>query len=105
MIYSYDWISLPLCYTQMVAVAVYGFFAITLISRQHNSSDPESFNTFFPIFTFLQFLLIVGWMKVGCVLDSGVATRPAIARHSPATRPGPNARYSTVQCNGRRSFG
>ena len=64
-LFSYDWISVPLCYTQMVAVAVYGFFAITLISRQHNSSDTDAINTYFPVFTYLQFLLIVGWMKVG----------------------------------------
>ena len=36
-LYNYDWISIPLVYTQAVSIAVYGFFISTLLGRQVTS--------------------------------------------------------------------
>ena len=33
-LYTFDWISIPLVYTQAVGIAVYGFFISTLLGRQ-----------------------------------------------------------------------
>ena len=68
---SYDWISLPLVYTQVVTLALYVYFAATLLGRQW--LDPtrdipgykaNGYDYYFPIFTSLQFLFYVGWLKV-----------------------------------------
>ena len=50
-LYSYDWITVPVCYTQMVAVAVYGFFLVAVFSRQPLEGE---LRIYFPVFTFLQ---------------------------------------------------
>uniref|UniRef100_A0AAY4DJG6 Bestrophin homolog n=1 Tax=Denticeps clupeoides TaxID=299321 RepID=A0AAY4DJG6_9TELE len=67
-LYSYDWISLPLVYTQVVTVAVYSFFLACLIGRQF--LDPSqgyaghNLDFYLPVFTLLQFFFYVGWLKV-----------------------------------------
>uniref|UniRef100_A0A3P8Z612 Bestrophin homolog n=1 Tax=Esox lucius TaxID=8010 RepID=A0A3P8Z612_ESOLU len=67
-LYSYDWISLPLVYTQVVTVAVYSFFLACLIGRQF--LDPSQgyaghdIDFYLPVFTLLQFFFYVGWLKV-----------------------------------------
>ncbi|KPP58048.1 bestrophin-2-like [Scleropages formosus] len=67
-LYSYDWISLPLVYTQVVTVAVYSFFLACLIGRQF--LDPaqgypgHDLDLYLPIFTLLQFFFYAGWLKV-----------------------------------------
>ncbi|KAM9376057.1 bestrophin-4 [Pholidichthys leucotaenia] len=67
-LFGYDWISLPLVYTQVVTVAVYSFFLACLISRQF--LDPaqgypgHEIDFYLPIFTLLQFFFYVGWLKV-----------------------------------------
>lgn len=40
-IWSYDWISVPLSYTQVVAIAVYSFFVSCLFGRQFLYKSPE----------------------------------------------------------------
>lgn len=65
----YDWVSVPLVYTQVVALATYGYFGICLIGRQllrpdHNVPGYE-IDTYVPWFTILQFLFYMGWMKIG----------------------------------------
>ncbi|CAH1245778.1 BEST3 [Branchiostoma lanceolatum] len=68
MLYSYDWISVPLVYTQVVTVAVYTFFVSCLMGRQW--LDPakqypgHEVDLYIPIFTILQFLFYMGWLKV-----------------------------------------
>ncbi|XP_066267249.1 bestrophin-4-like [Branchiostoma lanceolatum] len=68
MLYSYDWISVPLVYTQVVTVAVYTFFVSCLMGRQW--LDPSKHypghevDLYIPIFTILQFLFYMGWLKV-----------------------------------------
>ncbi|KAJ7344260.1 hypothetical protein JRQ81_000210 [Phrynocephalus forsythii] len=67
-LYGYDWISIPLVYTQVVTVAVYSFFLACLIGRQF--LDPakgypdHKMDLFVPVFTFLQFFFYAGWLKV-----------------------------------------
>lgn len=65
---SYDWISIPLVYTQVVTLAVYSFFLATLMGRQF--LDPamnypnNTIDFYFPVFTLLQFFFYMGWLKV-----------------------------------------
>ncbi|XP_078529611.1 bestrophin-4 [Lissotriton helveticus] len=68
MLFHYDWISIPLVYTQVVTIAVYSFFAFCLIGRQF--LDPRQgykghdIDMYVPIFTLLQFFFYSGWLKV-----------------------------------------
>ncbi|XP_068210208.1 bestrophin-4-like [Palaemon carinicauda] len=65
---SYDWISIPLVYTQVVTLAVYSFFFSTIMGRQF--LDPakkfpnHDLDFYVPVFTFLQFFFYMGWLKV-----------------------------------------
>uniref|UniRef100_A0A669QZN3 Bestrophin homolog n=1 Tax=Phasianus colchicus TaxID=9054 RepID=A0A669QZN3_PHACC len=68
LLFHYDWISVPLVYTQVVTIAVYAFFATCLIGRQF--LDPaqgyagHELDLGLPVFTLLQFFFYVGWLKV-----------------------------------------
>ncbi|CAD7685546.1 unnamed protein product [Nyctereutes procyonoides] len=68
MLFHYDWISVPLVYTQVVTIAVYSYFLACLIGRQF--LDPaqgyqgHSLDLCVPIFTLLQFFFYAGWLKV-----------------------------------------
>ncbi|XP_063871767.1 LOW QUALITY PROTEIN: bestrophin-3-like [Scylla paramamosain] len=65
---SYDWISIPLVYTQVVTLAVYSFFIAAIMGRQF--LDPaqkipnHEVDFYVPIFTLLQFFFYMGWLKV-----------------------------------------
>ncbi|KAG8196811.1 hypothetical protein JTE90_027527 [Oedothorax gibbosus] len=67
-LYNYDWISIPLVYTQVVTLVVYTFFVATLMGRQY--LDPEQgypgydVDLYIPVFNFLQFFFYMGWLKV-----------------------------------------
>ncbi|PSN36817.1 hypothetical protein C0J52_18103 [Blattella germanica] len=70
---SYDSISVPLVYTQVVTLAVYSYFITCIMARQWleegNERDTLTKNTnsidlYFPIFTTLQFFFYMGWLKV-----------------------------------------
>jgi len=68
MLYVYDWVKIPLVYTQVVAIATYGYFFICLIGRQPKldmKSMEKEITILFPIFTTFQMLFYVGWLKVG----------------------------------------
>ncbi|XP_028833443.1 bestrophin-4 [Denticeps clupeoides] len=69
MLFHYDWISIPLVYTQVVTVAVYSFFAFCLIGRQflspHQKYPGHTLDMYVPVFTLLQFFFYAGWLKVG----------------------------------------
>ncbi|VDP42331.1 unnamed protein product [Soboliphyme baturini] len=68
MLLNYDWISVPLVYTQVVTIAVYGFFAVTLMGRQYLDVSKKyaghDIDLYVPIFTILQFIFYMGWLKV-----------------------------------------
>jgi len=76
---SYDWLSVPLVYTQTVTIATYFYFAAALIGAQWIM--PESREMFlktyktppgeyskldmlFPLFVVIQFAFFIGWLKV-----------------------------------------
>ncbi|NXJ73660.1 BEST4 protein, partial [Trogon melanurus] len=68
MLFHYDWISIPLVYTQVVTIAVYSFFAFCLIGRQFlEPLDPGQegdLDMYIPLSTLLQFFFYAGWLKV-----------------------------------------
>ncbi|XP_063795522.1 bestrophin-4 [Pseudophryne corroboree] len=65
LLFHYDWISVPLVYTQVVTIAVYSFFASCIIGRQFvDDKDKEDLDMYVPIFTLLQFFFYSGWLKV-----------------------------------------
>ncbi|XP_045459613.1 bestrophin-4-like [Melitaea cinxia] len=70
---SYDTISVPLVYTQVVTIAVYSYFITSALGSQwvdnklqsHSSSVYISnIDLYFPIFTTLEFFFYMGWLKV-----------------------------------------
>lgn len=62
---DYDWISVPLVYTQVVTLTVYSYFLTTLISRQILEVHGDNVvDLVFPIFTILEYFFYVGWLKV-----------------------------------------
>ncbi|XP_036938625.1 bestrophin-4 [Acanthopagrus latus] len=69
LLFHYDWISIPLVYTQVVTVAVYSFFAFCVIGRQFLNPEKgykgHNLDMYVPVFTLLQFFFYAGWLKVG----------------------------------------
>lgn len=68
---SYDTISVPLVYTQVVTLAVYSFFLCSVMGQQWtenktvaNSTYMNKIDLYFPVFTTLQFFFYMGWLKV-----------------------------------------
>ncbi|MED6255174.1 Bestrophin-3 [Ataeniobius toweri] len=67
-LFGYDWVGVPLVYTQVVTLAVYTFFFACLIGRQF--LDParghagHDLDLYIPVFTLLQFFFYCGWLKV-----------------------------------------
>jgi len=87
---GYGWMNIPLVYTQLVTIAVYVYFLVSLLGRQfltptryidENGSfikvphgTPGSvnlvghkdtqFDLYVPFFTIMQFIFYVGWLKV-----------------------------------------
>ncbi|XP_074859158.1 bestrophin-4 [Carettochelys insculpta] len=68
MLFHFDWISIPLVYTQVVTIAVYSFFALCVIGRQFlEPLDPDQdhdLDLYVPLTTLLQFFFYAGWLKV-----------------------------------------
>ncbi|WAR05255.1 BEST3-like protein [Mya arenaria] len=62
--FVYDWITIPLVYTQVVTLAVYMFFGACLIGRQYVENVADVPDLYIPFFTLLQFLFYMGWLKV-----------------------------------------
>ncbi|CAL4069019.1 unnamed protein product [Meganyctiphanes norvegica] len=67
----YDWINIPLVYTQVVTIAVYSFFLASLLGAQFLDPDPAKdylpkyrVDFYVPLFTILQFVFYIGWLKV-----------------------------------------
>ncbi|CAK9298061.1 unnamed protein product [Gordionus sp. m RMFG-2023] len=66
-LYGFDWVAIPLVYTQVVTLANYTFFFASLMGRQLLDVEkryPNHDDVYFPIFTFLQFFFYMGWFKV-----------------------------------------
>jgi len=78
---TYGHVTVPLVYTQVVHLAVYFYFAVSLVGRQWvqvskeesagflaGKIDPEELDLYFPIFLTFEFLFYVGWLKVASAL-------------------------------------
>ncbi|XP_049865230.1 bestrophin-4 isoform X2 [Pectinophora gossypiella] len=70
---SYDTISVPLVYTQVVTIAVYSYFITSALGSQWvdnklNTSTTSAYisniDLYFPIFSTLEFFFYMGWLKV-----------------------------------------
>lgn len=66
---TFQTVSIPLVYTQVVTIAVYTYFMNALISQQYivkkSDTNPNDFDIqMIPIFTLLQFVFYMGWLKV-----------------------------------------
>lgn len=66
---NYDYINIPLVYTQVVTIAVYTFFLSTILGRQFldpaQNIEGHSFDVYVPVYTLMQFFFYMGWLKVG----------------------------------------
>uniref|UniRef100_A0A1L8DF58 Bestrophin homolog n=1 Tax=Nyssomyia neivai TaxID=330878 RepID=A0A1L8DF58_9DIPT len=67
---SYDTISVPLVYTQVVTLAVYSYFIANIMASQwYENKEIEDgklnrIDVYFPVFSTLQFFFYMGWLKV-----------------------------------------
>lgn len=61
---SYNTISIPLVYTQVVTIAVYTFLIIALLADQLDAGKSNLFLEYFPFLITLQFIFYMGWLKV-----------------------------------------
>eukprot|EP00095_Tigriopus_kingsejongensis_P008469 maker-scaffold18_size714446-snap-gene-3.23 protein:Tk08469 transcript:maker-scaffold18_size714446-snap-gene-3.23-mRNA-1 annotation:"PREDICTED: bestrophin-4-like" len=75
LLWCYDWVSIPMVYTQVVTLATYVFFIFTVIGRQkidtlkkgeymRSGRMPMDIDLYIPIFTILQFFFYMGLLKV-----------------------------------------
>lgn len=67
-LFQHQWVNIPLVYTQVATIAVYGYFGLCLIGRQYPhrpTNAKETVDMYVPVVTILQFLFYVGWLKVG----------------------------------------
>ena len=75
LLWCYDWVSIPMVYTQVVTLATYLFFIFTIIGRQkidgyHGDKRMPSgrysldIDLYIPIYTVLQFFFYMGLLKV-----------------------------------------
>uniref|UniRef100_A0A1B0AY46 Bestrophin homolog n=1 Tax=Glossina palpalis gambiensis TaxID=67801 RepID=A0A1B0AY46_9MUSC len=72
---GYDTVCVPLVYTQVneITIVLYKYFIAALLGRQMcpelpNRDGKEDSDLYFPLFTVLQFVFYVGWLKVAEVL-------------------------------------
>jgi len=67
---SYDWVTLPLVYTQVVTLAVYSYFFALLFGRQflYSVDDGHKIDLYIPYFTIFEFIFYMGLLKVAEVL-------------------------------------
>ncbi|XP_042209253.1 uncharacterized protein LOC121857315 isoform X2 [Homarus americanus] len=68
LLWCYDWVSIPLVYTQVVTIATYAFFLAAIVGRQfvEKTSIPykAKLDLYIPFFTLLQFFFYMGLLKV-----------------------------------------
>uniref|UniRef100_A0A158Q6P8 Bestrophin homolog n=1 Tax=Elaeophora elaphi TaxID=1147741 RepID=A0A158Q6P8_9BILA len=71
LLYNYDWVPIPLVYSQVVFLAVYVHFLVCLISRQFIISDNtiiSDLDLIIPVMTIIEFVFFIGWLKVAQAL-------------------------------------
>jgi len=60
----------------VVTLAVYVYFLCTLIGRQYLGDLEKRGDLYVPVFTFLQYLFYMGWLKVATALFDFDPTHP-----------------------------
>uniref|UniRef100_A0A182R0G2 Bestrophin homolog n=1 Tax=Anopheles farauti TaxID=69004 RepID=A0A182R0G2_9DIPT len=71
---GYDTVCVPLVYTQVVTLVLYSYFTAAIMGSQMiptydaATGTYQELDVFFPLFTVLQFVFYVGWLKVAEVL-------------------------------------
>lgn len=60
-ILCYNYVSVPLVYTQTVIIVVYCYFLAQLFGAQFVNEEP---NIYIPVVCYLQFLFYLGWLRV-----------------------------------------
>uniref|UniRef100_A0A915PD28 C-type lectin domain-containing protein n=1 Tax=Setaria digitata TaxID=48799 RepID=A0A915PD28_9BILA len=68
---NYEWVPIPLVYSQVVFLAVYVHFFVCLISRQFivsNNAMLSDIDLVVPVMTMIQFVFFIGWLKVAQAL-------------------------------------
>ncbi|XP_048257819.1 bestrophin-2-like [Haliotis rufescens] len=106
--FVYDWITIPLVYTQVVTLAVHMFFAACILGRQFldplQQYDGYEYDFYIPVFTFMQFFFYMGWLKVAEQLinpfgedDDDFDINWLLDRHT-AVRGDPCSLYWSVSC-------
>ncbi|VDL67696.1 unnamed protein product, partial [Nippostrongylus brasiliensis] len=72
LIWTYDWVPLPVMYPQLIFLAVHAYFIICVFSRQFiitpTAANYTVVDLYFPIMSSLEFICYVGWMKVAMEL-------------------------------------
>ncbi|RCN29973.1 Bestrophin [Ancylostoma caninum] len=72
LIWTYDWVPLPVMYPQLVFMAVHTYFFVCVFSRQFiitpTAANYTVVDLYFPIMSSLEFIFYVGWMKVAMEL-------------------------------------
>ncbi|TMS37952.1 hypothetical protein L596_004783 [Steinernema carpocapsae] len=67
-LWLFDWVPVPLVYTQVVFLTVRVYFILAIMGRQYIDVDKHPIrgpvDAYVPFFTVLQFTFYVGWMKV-----------------------------------------
>merc|ERR1719309_929800 len=63
---AYGHIPVPLVYTQVVTLAVYFYFGVSLIGEQWLLTDDV--DLYYPIFMTIKFLFLFGWLRVADTL-------------------------------------
>ena len=61
---QYDMISIPLVYTQVVTIAVYTYFLMSVVGQQWIVEEPKTVDIYFPVYTTLEMFFYMGWLKV-----------------------------------------
>ncbi|XP_036916474.1 bestrophin-1 isoform X4 [Sturnira hondurensis] len=106
-LYAYDWISVPLVYTQVVTVAVYSFFLACLIGRQFlnpaKAYPGHELDLVVPVFTFLQFFFYAGWLKVSLLaVDEMHQDLPPMEQDMYWNDPEPHPPYTAASAQSRQ---
>ncbi|KAK6748358.1 hypothetical protein RB195_001153 [Necator americanus] len=72
LIWTYDWVPLPVMYPQLVFMAVHAYFIVCVFSRQFiitpTAANYTVVDLYFPFMSSLEFIFYVGWMKVAMEL-------------------------------------
>ncbi|PIO61495.1 Bestrophin [Teladorsagia circumcincta] len=72
LIWTYDWVPLPVMYPQLIFLAVHCYFIVCIFCRQFiittTATNYTVIDLYFPIMTSIELVCYVGWMKVAMEL-------------------------------------